>query len=82
MEHVDTLRDLRKYYKTTWQTRFEKAKLDNQIKAETDPKSIAEFFTTIIQGMALKAKDGADKEDLAATSEIALQTLSSLMMKN
>jgi AcrR family transcriptional regulator len=82
VEHVEALRDLRKYYKTAWQTRFEKAKLDKQIKAETDPKSLAEFFTTIIQGMALKAKDGADKEDLAATSEIALQTLSSLMMKN
>ncbi len=82
VEHLETLRDLRKYYKTTWQIRFEKAKLDNQIKAEADPKSLAEFFTTIIQGMALKAKDGANIEDLATTSRIALQTLTSWMMKN
>jgi len=82
VEHVNALRNLRKYYQTAWETRFEKAKVDSQMKPETDPKSLAEFFTTIVQGMALKAKDGANKEALEATSEIALRILNSLMMKN
>lgn len=80
VEHVEALRNLRKHYQSAWETRFEKAKVENQIQAGADTKALAEYFTTIIQGMALRAKDGAKKSDLAATSEIAIKTISSLMI--
>ena len=62
------------------QSNQEKAKVENQIQTGADTKALAEYFTTIIQGMALRAKDGAKKSDLAATSEITLKTISSLMI--
>ena len=74
-EHVESLRELRKEYKRNWIKRFERAEKEGQLKADLTPQQLAEYFVTVIQGMSLSAKDGAKKEDLAKTSEIAIQIL-------
>lgn len=74
-EHIEVLKDLRKEYNAAWTKRFEKAKADQQLVAEADPASLAEYFTTLIQGMALKAKDGANTDSLKNISALALKSL-------
>ncbi len=74
-EHVGTLRVLRKKYKDAWQARFEQAKSDKQLADDANPSELAEYFTTLIQGMTIKAKDGASKETLDATVRLGLQVL-------
>lgn len=75
LEHVESLRALRKEYKQNWKDRFVRAQKEGQLKASLIPQQLAEYFVTIIQGMALSAKDGATKEALANTAEIAIQIL-------
>lgn len=74
-EHIETLRSLREKYKSAWERRFEQAKIDKQLVPEANPIELAEYFTTVIQGMTIKAKDGASKDSLASTVKLALQVL-------
>jgi len=71
-EHGEHLKELRIAYKQVWVDRFIKAKHDNQLSEAADPAILAEYFTTLIQGMALKAKDGASKQSLEETAKLAL----------
>jgi AcrR family transcriptional regulator len=82
IEHVEALKNIRHDYKAAWRKRFEKAILDNQMINEANPNELAEYFTTIIQGMALRAKDGASRDDLVKTSEIAIKILKQFVDKN
>ena len=75
-EHVETLKSLREEYKAAWRKRFEVAEADQQLTHEANASELAEYFTTIIQGMTIKAKDGATQETLSGTSKLALKTLS------
>ncbi len=75
-EHVGALRILREKYKAAWQKRFEQAKFDKQLADDANPSDLAEYFTTLIQGMTIKAKDGASKDSLDATVKLAMQVLS------
>ena len=75
-EHVETLRALREDYKGAWKKRFEMAEADQQLADEANPNELAEYFTTLIQGMTIKAKDGASEDSLSSTSKLALKTLS------
>jgi AcrR family transcriptional regulator len=75
-EHVETLRALRDDYKGAWKKRFEMAKTDRQLTDRAKPSELAEYFTTLIQGMTIKAKDGATEDELSSTSKLALKTLS------
>jgi AcrR family transcriptional regulator len=75
-EHVETLRALREDYKGAWKKRFEMAEADQQLTDEANPNELAEYFTTLIQGMTIKAKDGASDDSLSSTSRLALKTLS------
>ncbi len=74
-EHIGALRSLREIYKTAWEKRFEQAKLDRQLADDVNPSELAEYFTTLIQGMTIKAKDGASKDSLTKTANLALKVL-------
>ena len=74
-EHIGTLRDLREKYKDAWQKRFEQAKFDKQLPENANAFELAEYFTTLIQGMTIKAKDGASKYSLDATVKLAMKVL-------
>ena len=74
-EHVETLKTLRDKYKAAWEKRFEQAKSDKQLADDANPSELAEYFTTLIQGMTIKAKDGATKDSLMNISKLAMQVL-------
>lgn len=74
-EHVEALRALRKDYKKNWENRFFRAQKEGQLKSNLTPQQLAEYYVTVIQGMALSAKDGAKEESLAKTKEIATKIL-------
>lgn len=74
-EHVDSLKRLRKDYKKAWKDRFVRAMREGQLSASLSPEEVAEYFMTVVQGMALRAKDGATKDDLIKTTRIAIQIL-------
>lgn len=74
-EHVETLKNLREEYKSVWKKRFEMAKTEQQLVPDADPTALADYFTTLIQGMAIKAKDGASLTSLESTVALALNTL-------
>ena len=67
--------DLREKYKDAWQKRFEQAKFDKQLPENANSFELAEYFTTLIQGMTIKAKDGASKYSLDATVKLAMKVL-------
>lgn len=75
-EHIENLKSLREKYKSAWERRLIQAKLDQQLSEGANPSDLAEYFTTLIQGMTIKAKDGASQDTLSATSKLALITLS------
>lgn len=52
--------------------RFDKAKGDGDLQATADTTKLARFVQTIQSGMAIRARDGADRAELAAVAEIAL----------
>ncbi len=79
LSHVAALKHLRSNYRKTWATRFEQAKADQQITEAADPNALASYFATLVQGMALSAKDGASKNDLMQTAVIAQGVLASFL---
>jgi len=71
-EHVMYLKKIRQEFKNNWKSRFEKAKKEGQLNNKLNPQQLADYFVTIIQGMALSAKDGATKKELLKTTELAM----------
>ncbi|MFM6979481.1 MAG: TetR/AcrR family transcriptional regulator [Methylophilaceae bacterium] len=74
-DHVVSLRAMREDYRNAWVQRFERAEQERQLTGQLSPQQLADFYVTLIQGMSLRAKDGANKQDLTRTAEIALQIL-------
>lgn len=74
-DHVVSLRAMREDYRNAWAQRFERAEQERQLTGQLSPQQLADFYVTLIQGMSLRAKDGANKQDLTRTAEIALQIL-------
>ena len=52
--------------------RFDKAKSDGDLQATADTTKLARFVQTVQSGMAIRARDGADRAELQAVAEIAL----------
>jgi len=55
-----------------------KARIQNGIEqgelpADTDAKALANFYSTVYQGMSMQAKDGASRASLIATAEAAMR---------
>lgn len=80
--HVAELQALRKVYQAAWVGRFEKAKADHQLIEDTDAVALAEYFTTVILGMALRAKDSASQAELSKTAALSSQVLVAFLTKS
>lgn len=52
--------------------RFDRAKSDGDLQATADTTKLARFVQTVQSGMAIRARDGADRAELAAVADIAL----------
>ena len=79
--HIESLRNLRSAYKKVLLQRFNQAVADKELVAEANPQELAEFYMTIVQGLALRARDGMDKAQLEASSRTALSLLKPLLTK-
>lgn len=74
-QHVDSLKMLRSDYKKAWKARFTQAQKDGQLNDSQSPEVLAEYFVTVIHGMAMRAKDGATREQLSNTIKLAIKIL-------
>lgn len=52
--------------------RFDQAKGDGDLPAIVDTTKLARLVQTVQSGMAIRARDGADRAELAAVAELAL----------
>ncbi|EHK75013.1 regulatory protein TetR [Sinorhizobium meliloti CCNWSX0020] len=52
--------------------RFDRAISDGDLMATTDTTKLARFIQTVQSGMAIRARDGADRAELVAVADIAL----------
>jgi AcrR family transcriptional regulator len=55
--------------------RFQRAKSERDLPADTDPADLARYLATIIYGMAVQAAGGASRDKLQHVVEMALRTL-------
>nr|WP_157849685.1 MULTISPECIES: hypothetical protein [Streptomyces] len=46
---------------------------EGELPPEADPKALAGYLATVIQGMSQQARDGATAADLPRTAELALR---------
>ncbi len=46
---------------------------DGELPADTDAASLANFYSTVFQGMSMQARDGASRKKLLATAAIAMR---------
>jgi len=53
--------------------RLERAKSTGDLPAESNPSNLARFVTTVFQGMAIQAANGASREDLESIVQIVLR---------
>lgn len=59
--------------RTRFKERIDRGIREGDVPAGTDSASLADFYATIITGMALQARDGASRRALRATVERAMQ---------
>lgn len=52
--------------------RFERAKQEGDLPATVDPKTLARYLETVIQGMAIQANNGATSEQLREVAQMTL----------
>ncbi|WP_414463858.1 TetR/AcrR family transcriptional regulator [Hyphomicrobium sp. DY-1] len=53
--------------------RFEKAKAEGDLGADSDPAALARYVSTVTQGMSVQASGGASRNELLAVAEMALK---------
>jgi len=54
-------------------TRIEQGIVDGELPADTDAAALANFYTTVFQGMSIQARDGASRASLLATAATAMR---------
>lgn len=60
-------------YERLIEQRLGSAQSEGDLPADADPKALAEFMTTVINGLAVRADGGASREDLLRASHLALK---------
>lgn len=75
IELVDLVRSYRDNYKNILVKRFELAQIKKQIKIDSNPSELAEYYIMVINGMALRVRDGAPLNLLKNTLELSLSGL-------
>ncbi|NUW34256.1 TetR/AcrR family transcriptional regulator [Nonomuraea sp. SMC257] len=66
------LRELRNANLVVFEDRLRAAQRDGELPEEADPRALAAYFATVIQGMSQRSLDGATAAELTATAELAL----------
>lgn len=66
------LRNLRNENVATFEARLRAARQAGELPAVADPRALAAYFATVVQGMSQRARDGATAAELTETAELAL----------
>jgi AcrR family transcriptional regulator len=66
------LRDLRNANLAVFEARLQRARQAGELAGTADPRALAAYFATVIQGMSQRARDGATADELTETAELAL----------
>lgn len=72
-ELQSTLAERRAAPKRALKARFERAVREGDLARGTDTAALADFYTTVFQGMAIQARDGATRKSLLATARAAMR---------
>jgi AcrR family transcriptional regulator len=54
--------------------RLERAKQENDLPADIESEALARYMVAVLQGLAVQAKTGASREELASMIDMALRT--------
>jgi AcrR family transcriptional regulator len=68
-----TLAEQRAAPKRVLKARFDRAVREGELPRGTDTGALADFYTTVFQGMAIQARDGASRKRLVATARAAMR---------
>ncbi|KUM04316.1 TetR family transcriptional regulator [Chromobacterium sp. F49] len=69
----DYLRQIRQHTIQLIQSRLEDGVGKGELPADADCKQLANFYFTVIQGISLQARDGADRASLIDTVKLAMK---------
>jgi hypothetical protein len=61
--------------------RFEAAKKQGDLPAESDPKTIAKLAATLIWGISVQASNGATKTELSKLAALAIESMRGQLQK-
>jgi AcrR family transcriptional regulator len=75
-----TLIKRRNHIKVAIKVRLEQAKADNELPAGTNTDSLADFFATVIQGLAVQATSEANPKALHTVADLAMQVWPTIHM--
>jgi TetR/AcrR family transcriptional regulator, copper-responsive repressor len=74
-EHIQTaLVNRRALGVAMMQARIQRGLDEGELPAATDANALANFYATVYQGMSMQAKDGATRESLLASVEMAMRS--------
>ncbi|MGC5411042.1 TetR/AcrR family transcriptional regulator, partial [Streptomyces sp. DT225] len=69
---ADRLKGVRNSNVTAWEARLRDAQRAGELPERVNPRTLAGYFATVIQGMSQRSCDGASPEELAEIAELAL----------
>jgi AcrR family transcriptional regulator len=69
------LRDRRRANERDIAARFQRARREGELASSADPEALAKYIATVIQGMSVQARDGADRDELLAVARAAVSVL-------
>lgn len=73
--HASALAKRRTRMRSTIEARIRQAQAERQLSAQVDARGLAEFYTTVLHGLALRARDGATAEQLMGSVRLAMRAL-------
>ena len=56
-----------------WRKRFQRAREEGDLPADTDPAALAQYVMAISHGMTVHARSGATREELRAVADLAMR---------
>ncbi|MFP2903746.1 TetR/AcrR family transcriptional regulator [Pyxidicoccus sp. 3LFB2] len=75
------LAKLRRKSTTALQRRLERSVSEGELPAGTDTAALAGFYTTVLQGLSIQARDGASLETMEATVDCAMAAWDALVKR-
>ncbi|MFE6766560.1 TetR/AcrR family transcriptional regulator [Streptomyces sp. NPDC057689] len=71
-EVADRLRGVRNGNIASWEARLRDAQRTGELPERVNPRALAGYFATVVQGMSQRSCDGAGPQELAEIAELAL----------